>query len=107
MTATGARVDAHRRRSSSIRPSPAFRWDWPSVACSPPSWGRSRAAPFAVVLLGALLTRVGPLETFPILIALVTAFLSTEGAKYFLASHEQRAPTGTLGSGALNSRRHQ
>jgi hypothetical protein len=42
-----------------------------------------------MVLMAALLTRVGPLQTFPILIALVTALLSAEGAKYFLARREQ------------------
>jgi H+/Cl- antiporter ClcA len=61
--------------------------------------GSFAAAPFAMVLMAALLTRVGPLQTFPILIALVTAFLSAEGAKYFLASREQQALTGRSGPG--------
>jgi len=51
--------------------------------------GSLAAAPFAMVLMAALLTRVGPLQTFPILIAVVTAFLGVEGAKYFLAGREQ------------------
>jgi len=45
----------------------------------------------------AILTRVGPLQTFPILIAVVTAFLGVEAAKYLLASREQgrsRGPSG-------------
>jgi hypothetical protein len=33
---------------------------------------------------------VGPLQTFPILIAVVTAFLGVEGVKYLLASRGQR-----------------
>ncbi|HUN79596.1 MAG TPA: chloride channel protein [Solirubrobacteraceae bacterium] len=61
--------------------------------------GTFAAAPFAMVLMAALLTRVGPLQTFPILIALVTAFLSAEGANYFLASREQQALTGASGPG--------
>jgi chloride channel protein, CIC family len=52
--------------------------------------GSLATAPFAMVLMAALLTRVGPLQTFPILIAVVTAFLGVEGAKYFLAGREQR-----------------
>ncbi len=48
--------------------------------------GSLAAAPFAMVLMAAILTRVGPLQTFPILIAVVTAFLGVEAAKYFLAS---------------------
>ena len=47
------------------------------------------AAPFAMVLMAAILTRVGPLQTFPILIAVVTAFLSVEAAKYFFANRKQ------------------
>ena len=47
--------------------------------------GSFAAAPFAMVLMAAILTRVGPLQTFPILIAVVTAFLGVEAAKYFLA----------------------
>jgi len=61
--------------------------------------GTFAAAPFAMVLMAALLTRVGPLQTFPILIALVTAFLSAEGANYFLASRKQQALTGHSGPG--------
>jgi H+/Cl- antiporter ClcA len=48
--------------------------------------GSLATAPFAMVLMAAILTRVGPLQTFPILIAVVTAFLGVEAAKYFLAS---------------------
>jgi uncharacterized membrane protein len=35
--------------------------------------------------MAAILTRVGPLQTFPILIAVVTAFLGVEAAKYIIA----------------------
>jgi H+/Cl- antiporter ClcA len=48
--------------------------------------GSLAAAPFAMVLLAAFTTRVGPLQTAPILITVVTAFLSVEGVKYVLAS---------------------
>ncbi len=51
--------------------------------------GSFAAAPFAMVLMAAILTRVGPLQTFPILIAVVTAFLGVEAAKYFLAGRKQ------------------
>ncbi len=51
--------------------------------------GSLAAAPFAMVLMAALLTREGPLQTFPILIAVVTAFIAVEGWKYFLASHKR------------------
>ena len=47
--------------------------------------------------MAAILTRVGPLKTFPILIAVVTAFLGVEGAKYLFASRKQafsRGPSG-------------
>ena len=50
--------------------------------------GSLAAAPFAMVLLAALLTRVA-LQIFPILIAVVTAYLGVEAVKYLLASREQ------------------
>ena len=52
--------------------------------------GSLAAAPFAMVLLAALLTRVGALQTGPILIAVVTAFLGVQGVNYLLASRDQR-----------------
>jgi len=67
--------------------------------------GTFAAAPFAMVLMAALLTRVGPLQTFPILIALVTAFLSAEGAKYFLASHTGISHGGQVVTRAREPRR--
>ena len=51
--------------------------------------GSLAAAPFAMVLMAAILTRVGPLQTFPILIAVATTFLGVEAAKYFLTSRTQ------------------
>ena len=51
--------------------------------------GSLAAAPFAMVLLAALLTRVGPLQIFPVLIAVVTAYLGVEAVKYLLVSREQ------------------
>jgi H+/Cl- antiporter ClcA len=51
--------------------------------------GTLAAAPFAMVLLTALMTRVGASQTAPILIAVATAFLATQGMRYLLASHRQ------------------
>ena len=42
-----------------------------------------------MVLLTALMTRVGAPQTAPILIAVATAFLATQGMKYLLASRRQ------------------
>jgi H+/Cl- antiporter ClcA len=53
--------------------------------------GTLAAAPFAMVLMAAFLTRVGPLEISPILIAVVTAFLAVEGVK-LLTDHLGRSP---------------
>ena len=47
------------------------------------------ATPFAMVLMAAFLTQIGALQTGPILIAVVTAFLTMEGVKYLLASKRQ------------------
>jgi len=58
--------------------------------------GALAAAPFAMVLLAAFTTRAGPLQTAPILIAVITAYLAVEGVKYFLASSKQaRAPAAS------------
>ena len=51
--------------------------------------GALAPAPFSMVLLAAFLTQVGGLQTAPILIAVVTAFLATEGVKYLMASRKQ------------------
>jgi H+/Cl- antiporter ClcA len=62
-----------------------------AFSCLLPSvLGTLAAAPFAMVLMAAILTRVGPLQTPPILIAVVTAFLTVEGSKYLLARREKR-----------------
>jgi H+/Cl- antiporter ClcA len=47
------------------------------------------SAPFSMVLLAAFLTQVGALQTAPILIAVVTAFLAMEGVKYLVARRRQ------------------
>ena len=44
---------------------------------------------YLMVLMAAFLTQVGALQTAPILIAVVTAFLTMEGVKYLLASRKQ------------------
>jgi H+/Cl- antiporter ClcA len=68
--------------------------------------GSIAAAPFAMVLMAVFLTRVGALQTAPILIAVATAFLGVEGGKYLLASREQRrsrpgsAPPASSGASA-------
>ena len=51
--------------------------------------GTLAAAPFSMVLLAAFMTRVGSLQTPPILIAVVTSFLTVEGVRYFLASRRK------------------
>ena len=48
--------------------------------------GTLAAAPLAMVVMAVFLTRVEPLQTPPILIAVVTAYLSVEGMKYLLAN---------------------
>ena len=50
-------------------------------------------APFSRVLMAAFLTQVGALQTAPILIAVVTAFLTMEAIKYLLASRKQARET--------------
>ncbi len=59
--------------------------------------GSLAAAPFAMVLMAALLTRVGPLQAFPILIAVVTAFLGVEAVKFLLSNRRQLRSPGRLG----------
>jgi chloride channel protein, CIC family len=65
--------------------------------------GSLAAAPFAMVLMAALLTRVGPLQTSAILIAVVTAFLGVEGAKHVAASRlRPRTQARTLSRAGAN-----
>jgi len=46
-----------------------------------------------MVLLAAFMTQVGALQTAPILIAVITAFLALEGVKYLIARRQHaRAP---------------
>lgn len=52
--------------------------------------GSLAAAPLSMVLMAAFLTRVGALQSASVLIAVVTAFLGVEGAKYLLARRERR-----------------
>jgi len=46
------------------------------------------AAPFSMVLLAAFMTQVGALQTAPILIAVITAFLAVEGIRYVIARRQ-------------------
>ena len=58
------------------------------------------AAPFSMVLLAAFVTQVGALQTAPVLIAVVTAFLTMESVKYLLVTRRKGdARTGTAGDG--------
>ena len=50
-------------------------------------------APFSMVLMAAFLTQVGALQTAPILIAVVTSFLTIEAVKYLLASRKRTRAT--------------
>ncbi|MEU8817302.1 chloride channel protein [Actinoplanes sp. NPDC048796] len=43
------------------------------------------AAPFSMVLLAAFMTQIGALQTAPILIAVITSFLTTKGVEYLVA----------------------
>jgi len=61
--------------------------------------GSLAAAPFAMVLMAAFVTRVGPLQTSPILITVLTAFLSVEGLKYLMASRVQERARRRSGAG--------
>jgi H+/Cl- antiporter ClcA len=55
--------------------------------------GSMIAAPFAMVLLAGFMTQVGALQTAPILIAVITAFLALEGIKCLIAQRQHgRAP---------------
>ena len=52
------------------------------------------SAPFAMVLFAAFVTQVGPLNTAPILVAVITSYLSVEAVKYLMATrqHDPSAP---------------
>ncbi len=52
------------------------------------------AAPFTVVLLAAFVSQVGGLQTAPVLIAVVTAYLTMEGVKYVAASRKAARTAG-------------
>jgi H+/Cl- antiporter ClcA len=71
--------------------------------------GSLAAAPFALVLMAAFLTRLGALETAPVLIAVFTGFLTVEGVKYLLATRKQAravaAETGGRGDRLPGPRR--
>ena len=55
--------------------------------------GSMIAAPFSMVLLAGFMTQVGALQTAPILIAVITAFLTMQGIKYLIAQRQHgRAP---------------
>jgi H+/Cl- antiporter ClcA len=47
------------------------------------------SATFSMVLLAAFMTQVGALQTAPILIAVITAFLTMEGVKYLVGTRKQ------------------
>jgi H+/Cl- antiporter ClcA len=47
------------------------------------------AAPFTFVLLAAFMTQVGPLNTAPVLIAVITSFIAIEAVKYVVAGRQR------------------
>jgi H+/Cl- antiporter ClcA len=49
------------------------------------------AAPFSLALGVVFFTRLGALQTAPVLIAVITAFLTVEGVKYLLVLRKTRA----------------
>ena len=49
------------------------------------------AAPFSLILLGALTTRIGTLQTAPIAIAVLTAYLAVSGTGVLLALARRQA----------------
>lgn len=51
------------------------------------------SAPFAMVLFAAFTTQVGALNTAPVLIAVVTSYLTVEGVKYIIVSRKREAAT--------------
>jgi H+/Cl- antiporter ClcA len=55
------------------------------------------AAPFTALLLAAFVSQVGGLQTAPILIAVVTAYLTLEGVKYVVASRRAAHDSGNVG----------
>jgi H+/Cl- antiporter ClcA len=55
--------------------------------------GAMISAPFAMVLLAAFVTQVGALQTAPILIAVVTAFLAMESVKYVVNTRRKTSPS--------------
>ena len=59
--------------------------------------GAMISAPFAVVLLAAFMTQVGALQTAPILIAVITAFLAIESVKYVVITRGKRTRSRRAG----------
>ena len=49
------------------------------------------SGPFSMVLLAAFLTQIGPLETAPVLIAVVTAFVAVQAVEYLVATRSRAA----------------
>ncbi len=53
------------------------------------------AAPFSLILLGALTTQIGTLQTAPIAIAVLTAYLAVSGSGVLVALARRRQPDAT------------
>jgi H+/Cl- antiporter ClcA len=53
------------------------------------------AAPFSSVLLAAFVSQVGGLQTAPVLIAVVTSYLTMEGVKYAVAVRKSSRADGS------------
>ncbi len=65
--------------------------------------GSLAAAPFAMVLMAAFLTRGGVLQTAPVLITVVTAFLTVDGMRYLLGGRRPGWVPAGLASWATRS----
>ncbi len=54
------------------------------------------AAPFSMVLLVALLTQIGTLQTAPVLIAVATSYLAIAGIRYVIAQRSPSVPSPSV-----------
>jgi hypothetical protein len=53
------------------------------------------SAPFSMVLFAVFITQVGALQSAPILVSVVTAYLAMEAVKYLLAKRKYAGEHGT------------
>ena len=60
------------------------------------------AAPFAMVLLAALLTQIGTIQTAPVLIAVATSSLTIAAFRFLVTHRSPPAPTPTNECGRID-----